>query len=59
MTEMREKHDEPDDPYYAGGEDEDGPTQKTSAEKTQKQKNLPVDESDTGPATAANDTGEG
>jgi hypothetical protein len=59
MTDVREKHDKPDDPNYAGGEDEDRGSHKTSVEKTQKQENFPVDETDTGPATAANDTGEG
>jgi hypothetical protein len=55
MTEVRKKHDKPDDPNYAGGEDEDHGSHKTSAEKTQKRRNLPVDETETGPATAADD----
>jgi hypothetical protein len=59
MTEVRKRHDKPDDPNYAGGEDEDRESHKASAEKTQKQKHFPVDENDTGPAAAADDTGEG
>jgi hypothetical protein len=56
MTEVR-KHDKPDEPNYPGGEDEDRGTHETGAENSQKQKHL--DETDTGPATAADDTGEG
>jgi hypothetical protein len=59
MTEVHNKGDKPDDPNYAGGEDEARGRHKTSREEPQKQKNFPVDETDTGPATAADDTGEG
>jgi hypothetical protein len=53
---MPEKHDKPNDPAYAGGEDENG--QNPKAQKTQRSKEFPVDESDSGPATAPDDTGE-
>jgi hypothetical protein len=59
VTEVREKHDKPDDPNYAGGEDENRGSHKPSTEKTQKPKNFPVDENDCDPATAPDDRGEG
>jgi hypothetical protein len=55
MTEAGEKHDKPDDPNYAGGEDENRGSHKPSAEKTQKPKNFSVDENDRDPATAPDD----
>jgi hypothetical protein len=56
---MPQKHDKPDDPVYSGGEDESGASREPNAKKPQQPKNYPVDESDAGPATAPDDTGEG
>jgi hypothetical protein len=55
---MPEKHDKPDDPAYPGGEDENGQDRKPNADTTRPTKEFPVDESDFGPTTAPDDTGE-
>lgn len=59
MTEARKRHDKPDDPDYAGGEDEHRGSHKPGTEKTQKPENFPVDENDTDSASASDNMGEG
>jgi hypothetical protein len=59
MTEARKKHDKPDDPNYAGGEDESPGSGAASAEQTQKQKNFRVGENDTPEAPYPTTLGKG
>jgi hypothetical protein len=51
MTEKATKSDKPAEPAYPGGEDED-----QASKPSQRSNELPVDESDDGPAAAAEDT---
>lgn len=51
---MKEKNDKPSDPNYSGGEDEPaGSKQKSGA----RQPEMPVDETDDGPAVAGTTPG--
>jgi hypothetical protein len=56
MTEVKTKSDKPNAPAYSGGEDEGRTTKKPQS--AQQSNELPVDESDDGPAAAAEDTAE-
>jgi hypothetical protein len=60
MTQMPSKSDKPNDPPYAGGEDEvprNGLG--TKVLRNSRPDQFPVDETDNGPPTAPDDTGEG
>lgn len=52
---MPQRHDKPDEPAYWGGEDENSRSHEPKAEKAQRSKEFPVDESDSGPATSENE----
>jgi hypothetical protein len=51
--------DKPDNPNYAGGEDEHRGSHKPSAKKTQKPENFPVDGNDSDSASTSDSGGEG